>query len=302
MRTGACTGCSKAQAAGCGHRGRRAAASGGRGSRRCRACPPVVSSGARYDTLVALSRQYWQPAEMVILSAQASGARHGHSRRPGGSHPDGTRGPRHLDDGAARGTAADRATAGGPGLGPPANLHMAIKLLTAAVLALAAAPRCTALSQPPTQMSHGPASAAAHWLQVNVTTFSASGVKTVAARESAETPVQKLARLTAAAEAGPAALPGPAQDAAQKRAVATAQASQFCCTDSWRTQMPKKVVAVCGPVPPVAPTHNAGNCKAVITTSQTVQPIACSTTGAGHVQCGQPAQVAGGAAPGPAGR
>lgn len=61
--------------------------------------------------------------------------------------------------------------------------------------------------------------------QVNVTAFSASGVKpAVADRAWAETPSQKLARLTAAAEAGPAALPGPAADAAQKRAAATAQA------------------------------------------------------------------------------
>lgn len=59
--------------------------------------------------------------------------------------------------------------------------------------------------------------------QVNVTAFSASGVKTVTDRAWAETPSQKLARLTAAAEAGPAALPGPAADAAQKRAAATAQ-------------------------------------------------------------------------------
>lgn len=64
--------------------------------------------------------------------------------------------------------------------------------------------------------------------QVNVTAFSASGVKpAVADRAWAETPSQKLARLTAAAEAGPATLPGPAADAAQKRAAATAQVTAF---------------------------------------------------------------------------
>jgi hypothetical protein len=87
-----------------------------------------------------------------------------------------------------------------------------------------------------------PSGVITRWAQVNVTTFSASGVKTVAAREWAETPVQKLARLTAAAEAGPAALPGPAQDAAQKRAVATAQANQSFCTKFCRTQLPADVV------------------------------------------------------------
>jgi hypothetical protein len=165
--------------------------------------------------------------------------------------------------------------------------------------ALLAEPR----TQPPAQASHRHTSGSARRLQVNVTTFSASGVKTVAAREWAETPVQKLARLTAAAEAGPAALPGPAQDAAQKRAVATAQAdSPFFCEFLSHAAASRSGGGL-------RPCATSGAHSALCWQLQGCgQPVvadvvrAMAAAGAGHVQRGQPAQVAGGAAPGPAGR
>lgn len=72
-----------------------------------------------------------------------------------------------------------------------------------------------------------------HCAQVNVTAFSTRGVgraNTPGSTEWTETPNQKLARLTAAAAAGPAALPGPAADAAQRRSAATAQVNAHICT------------------------------------------------------------------------